>query len=37
VDVLRYVPEKRMTVRCRGTAESAAGTKRPFSFIAKQF
>jgi aminoglycoside phosphotransferase (APT) family kinase protein len=35
--LLRYVPERRLTLRCGGEAVAADGTRRPFAAIVKQF
>jgi aminoglycoside phosphotransferase (APT) family kinase protein len=37
VEVLRYAPGQRLTLRCRGRFVAAGGEERPFGFIAKQF
>jgi ribosome-associated protein len=37
VEVLRYIPEKRLTLRCHGRIEADTGVVRDFSFILKQF
>jgi Ser/Thr protein kinase RdoA (MazF antagonist) len=36
-EVLRFVPEKRWTARCRATLKSGDGTERVVTFIAKQY
>lgn len=37
LEVLRYIPDKRFTIRCWVLAEGSNGVKREFSFIGKQF
>lgn len=37
LEVLRYIPDKRFTVRCRIFAENGNGIEKEFSFIVKQF
>jgi len=37
IRLVRYAPEERLTLGCRGMFESADGTERPFAYIAKQF
>jgi aminoglycoside phosphotransferase (APT) family kinase protein len=37
VDVLRYAPGQRLTVRCRGCFVATGGAEQPFGLIAKQF
>jgi aminoglycoside phosphotransferase (APT) family kinase protein len=37
IAVLRYMPEKRLTLRCRGIRGAADGRRQPFSVIVKQY
>ena len=37
VDILRYVPGQRLTLRCRGGFVADSGMEQPFTFIAKQY
>jgi aminoglycoside phosphotransferase (APT) family kinase protein len=37
IRLVRYAPEERLTLRCRGMFESESGEEQPFAYIAKQF